>query len=125
MSEESQPKELRIVLSATATSAYETMVARIREEVSTIKVQPSHFVSFLVVDFLVAHFEKDKPILIAEFFDSDAFYEAARKKAKGSTNYEELMAEALEKAQGIRGKKRRKAVRKGRQKGNESDAAVA
>ena len=125
MNEESKLKELRIVLSAGATNAYEAMIARMKEDVTTIKATPSHFVSFLVADFFAAHFEKDKAVLIAEFFDSDAFYEAARKKAKGSPNYEELMAEALESAQRLRGKKRRSSVRKGRQKGKESGAALA
>lgn len=108
-------KELRIVLNAAATSAFETMVARLKEEMSTIKIQASHFVSFLVTDFMEAHFEKDKDILIAEFFDSDAYHESERKKAKGKENYEELMADALERAKRIKGKRRRKYVRKGTQ----------
>ena len=123
MNAETQMRELRVVLDAAATSAYEAMVARMKEEIPTIKVQPSHFVSFLVTDFFAAYFEKDKAVLIAEFFDSDSFYEAARKKAKGSADYEELMAEALENARKIRTKKRRKAVRKGRQ-GSGKDVAL-
>jgi len=70
------------------------------------KVQASQFVSFLVADFIEAHFEKDKVVLIAEFFDSDAYYEAERKKAKGAPNYEELMANALDEARKIKGKRR-------------------
>jgi hypothetical protein len=124
MSEEFKAKELRIVLDGPATEAYETMVSRMKEAVSTIKVQPSHFASFLMVDYLDAHFEKDKAVLIAEFFDSDAFHEAERKVAKGKPDYEELMQAALNCARQIKGKKRRKAVRKGRQalKDNESSA---
>jgi len=106
-------KELRIVLNPSATRAFEMMLARLRAEMPTIKVQASNFVSFLVTDFLEAHFERDKEVLIAEFFDSDAFHEAERRKAKGHENYEELMAEALERAKRIKGKRRRKYTRKG------------
>ena len=41
-------KELRVVLDSAATSAFENMVARIKEDQPTVKVQPSHFVSFLL-----------------------------------------------------------------------------
>ena len=122
MSDKVELKELRIVLDAGATNAYEVMVARMKEEVSTIKVQPSQFVSFLVADFLAAHFEKDKAVLIAEFFDSDGFHEAARRKAKGSENYEDQMDAAIQEARRIKDKKRGKAVRKGRHTSKESEA---
>lgn len=75
---------------------------------ATVKIHPSQFVSFLVADFFQSHFEKDKPVLIAEFFDSDTYFDAARKKARGSNNYEELMASALAEAQKIKAKRRRK-----------------
>ena len=122
MSDKVELKELRIVLDAGATNAYEAMVARMKEEVSTIKVQPSQFVSFLVADFLAAHFEKDKAVLIAEFFDSDGFHEAARRKAKGSENYEDQMDAAIQEARKIKDRKRGKVVRKGRQPSKESEA---
>ncbi len=119
MSDATRTRELRIVLDGLATTAYETMVSRMREAVPTIKVQPSHFASALIVDYLEAHFEKDMDILIAEFFDSDTFYEAERKKAKGKANFEELMANALEQARRIKDKKRRKPVSKTRQPARE------
>jgi hypothetical protein len=110
-----ESRELRVVLDAEAASAYVSMLARMKEAVPTIKVQPSHFVSFLLVDFLEAHFERDMLILIAEFFDSDAFHEAERKLAKGTPNYEERMQAALDRGRQIKGKKRHKVVRKKRQ----------
>jgi hypothetical protein len=122
MSDKVESKELRVVLDAGATNAYEAMVARMKEEVSTIKVQPSQFVSFLVADFMAAHFEKDKAVFIAEFFDSDGFHEAARRKAKGSENYEDQMDAAIQEARRIKDKKRNKVVRKGRQASKESEA---
>ncbi len=122
MSELDQERELRIVLDGAATAAYEMMVSRLKEAVSTIKVQPSHFVSFLLVDFMEAHFEKDMAVLIAEFFDSDAFYEAERKHAKGKSNYEELMADALERARKIKAKRRRKPVSRKMQSPKKSEA---
>jgi hypothetical protein len=113
MSYERESKELRIVLDAAAAIAYEAMVLRMKEGVPTIKVQPSHFVSFLVADFFSTHFEKDMAVLIAEFFDSDAFYELARK---------ELMAAALAEAQRIKGKRRRSRVGKGARPSKDSEA---
>ena len=121
MSETVSLRELRIVLDAPATQALEEMVRRMKEEVSAIKVQPSQFVSFLVADFLEAHFEKDRAVLIAEFFDSDAFHEAERKLAKGRANYEELMQAALDQALKIKGRKRRKVVRNKKETSKKSE----
>jgi hypothetical protein len=108
-------RELRVVLDSAAAAAFEAMLARMKEAVPQIKVQPSHFVSFLLVDYLEAHFERDKVVLITEFFDSDAFHEAERKLAKGKPDYEERMQAALDRARQIKGKKRRTVVRKARQ----------
>jgi hypothetical protein len=105
-------KELRIVLDAEAALAFESMVDLMKKEMPAIKVQPSQFVSFLVKDFFEAHFEKDKPVLIAEFFDSDSYHEAERKLAKGKPNYEELMQAALDQARKIKSRKRREYPRR-------------
>lgn len=105
-------KELRIALSPEATQVYDKMADLLKKEIPTIKLHPSQVVSFLVMDFFAAHFEKDKDVLIAEFFDSDAYYQAARKKAKGSPNYEDRMAKALTEAKAIKGKKRRQSAAK-------------
>lgn len=109
MTPESQSKELRVALDAEATQSYKLMVQKLKEVVPTIKVHPSQFISFLVADYLIAHFEKDQDVLIAEFFDSDTFYQQQRKQAKGKPNFEELMTKALEQAQKYKGKRRRKA----------------
>ncbi len=109
MSPKSQSKELRVALDAEATRSYKLMVQKLKEVVPTIKVHPSQFVSFLVSDYIVAHFEKDQDVLIAEFFDSDTFYQQQRKQAKGKPNFEELMTKVLEQAQKYKGKRRRKA----------------
>jgi hypothetical protein len=103
-------QELRIVLDAGATDALNMMVQALKSEIATVKIHPSHFVSFLVADFFQSHFEKDKQVLVAEFFDSDSYFDAARKKARGSDNYEEQMATALAEAQKIKSKRRRKAT---------------
>ncbi len=104
-------KGLRIVLSEAATQAYGAMVEQIKSETLTVKIQPSQFVSFLVGDFFETYFAKDRAILIAEFFDSDAYFEAERRKAKGSSNYEEIMAAALDEARKVKSKRRIKAAR--------------
>jgi hypothetical protein len=78
----------------------------------TIKLYPSQVVSFLIIDFFTAYFEKDKDVFTAEFFDSDAYYESARKKAKGAPNYEDLMAKAMAEAKAIKTKKRRQIAAK-------------
>ena len=108
MSDITAKKELRIVLDIVATKAFEAMVVALKAETPTIKISPSQLVSFLVADFFEAHFEKDKAVLIAEFFDSDAYFDTARKKAKGSADYEEKMAAALSDALKIRSKRRNK-----------------
>lgn len=105
-------KELRIALTPEATCVYYKMVDFLKKEIPTIKLLPSQVVSFLVMDFFTAHFEKDKDVLIAEFFDSDAYYQAARKKAKASPDYEDLMAKALAEAKAVKGKKRRQSAAK-------------
>lgn len=101
-------KELRIVLDPSATEAYNVMVKRLKEDSATVKVQPSQFISFLVLDFFKTYFEKDKTVLIAEFFDSDTYFDTARKKAKGSVDYEEQMAASLAEAQKIKSRRRDK-----------------
>jgi uncharacterized protein with ATP-grasp and redox domains len=50
-------------------------------------------------------------VLIAEFFDSDAFHEAERIKAKGTENYEELLEESIKLARKIRSKRRKLTTR--------------
>jgi hypothetical protein len=110
-----ESRELRVVLDAQATMAYEAMLTRMKELVPQIKAQPSHFVSFLLVDYLEAHFEKDKAVLVAEFFDMDTFFDSERKLAKGQPDYEERVQAALDRARQIKGKRRRKTVRKKRQ----------
>lgn len=117
-------KELRIALSSEATLVYEKMVDLLKKEIPTIKLHPSQVVSFLVMDFFVAHFEKDKDILIAEFFDSDAYYQAARRKAKGSPEYEDLMAKALTEAKAIKAKKRRQAAAKSNRTHKDTDGMI-
>ena len=124
MDQENQPglllRELRIVLNPEAAYAFDQMVTLMKQEMPTIKVQPSQFISFLVIDFLIAHFHKDLPVFIAEFFDSDAYHEIARKKARGSDDYEEKMAKALAEAKLIKSKKRRKVLNTGKPAAKES-----
>ncbi len=110
MSAGSTKQELRIVLDAAATSAFNMMVQVLKSEMATVKIHPSQFVSFLVADFFQSHFEKDKQALVAEFFDSDSYFDAARKKARDSDDYEEQMATTLAEAQKIKSKRRRKAT---------------
>lgn len=112
MSEQSTEKEVRVVLDQAAATALRAMIDTLKAETSTVKIQPSQFVSFLVADFLDAHFAKDKPVFIAEFFDSDAFYEAERKKAKGRPDFEDQMARALDHARKVKGLRRTKAARR-------------
>lgn len=117
-------KELRVALSSEATLVYEKMVDLLKKEIPTIKLHPSQVVSFLVMDFFVAHFEKDKEIFIAEFFDSDAYYQEARKKAKGSPEYDDLMAKALTEAKAIKSRKRRQAAVKSNKTHKDNDGMI-
>jgi hypothetical protein len=121
MTKVSKGRELRIVLNEPATMAFEAMVNRMKETVPTVKVHPSHFVSFLLIDYMEAHFEKDLAVLVAEFFDSDAFHEAERRRAKGKPDFEELMQAALDRARQIKSKRRRKVQYKVSQPVNDAE----
>lgn len=109
---ESPEKEVRVVLDQAAATALRAMIDSLKAETSTVKIQPSQFVSFLVADFFQAHFAKDKPVFVAEFFDSDAFYEVERKKARGRPDFEDQMARALDHARKVKGLKRSKTMRR-------------
>jgi len=108
MTEAKKPRQLHVVLNEASTAAFDSISAKLKETAPYVRLQPSHFVSFLVSDYLACHFESEMDILIAEFFDFDAFYEHARKAAKGKPNFVELMADALIQAQRIKKKGRRK-----------------
>ena len=114
-------KPVRATLSSEASLAFRRMAERLEADGFASKIYPSEFLSFLVLDYLEAHFEKDFPVLLAEFFDSDCYFDKARKKAKGSPEFESLMAKASEEAQKIKAKKRRKAVRRDAQPDPESE----
>lgn len=122
MSDKLSAKSVRATLSPEASQAFRKMAERLEADGFTSKIYPSEFLSFLVLDYLEAHFEKDFPVLLAEFFDSDAYFEGARKKAKGSQDFEVLMAKALEEAQKIKARKRRKNVRRDAQPTPESES---
>lgn len=122
MSEQAIEKEVRVVLDPAAATALRSMIDTLKAETSTVKIQPSQFVSFLVADFFEAHFAKDKPIFIAEFFDSDAFYETERKKARGRPDFEDQMARALDHARKVKGLKRSKTMRRYPTSTKESEA---
>ena len=108
MSAVSTKQEQRIVLDASATHSYNLMIRALKAEMATVKVNPSQFVSFLVADFFQTYFEKDKAVLVAEFFDSDRYFDAARKKARGLDDYDDQIAAALAEVQKIKSKRRRK-----------------
>lgn len=117
MTEDMEPKALekeclRVALDRVAAQSYLNMVERLKAENTFIKIQPSQFVSFLVADFFKTYFEKDLAVLVAEFFDSDSYYESERHKARGAANYEEALETALARARAVKAKKRGNAVRK-------------
>lgn len=86
---------LRVALDKPATNAYHSMVEEIKAQNSCVKISPSQFVSFLVTDFYKTYFEKDLSILVAEFFDSQGYHEAAIKRAKREGNFEQIMNETM------------------------------
>lgn len=108
---------LRVALDKDATHSYAQMVSRLRSENLSVKIHPSAFVSFLVKDFFATYFEKDKGVLIAEFFDSKSFYESQMERAQSDGNsFEKVMAEALDSITKIKSKSRCMAEKKGRSK---------
>lgn len=108
-----EPKEiLRIALDKAATSSYKQMTDRLRKESAFLKIHPSAFVSFLVTDFCSTYFEKDLSILVAEFFDSQSYYEDQLKKAKSGSGFEQVMIQALSTIKKVKSRKRGKMGRK-------------
>lgn len=99
---------LRVALDSKATSSYEKMIGRLKENNPWVRFYPSEFISFLVSDYFETHFENDLEILTAAFFDSHGFINSETQRAKNSANFEDAMREALEKAEKIRSKVRRK-----------------
>lgn len=78
--EASASEAVRVVLDRMASLSYERMARILREE-GSIRLPPSKFVSFLVTYFFSSYFEKDKELLLGEFFDSKAYVENELKKA--------------------------------------------
>lgn len=110
--EPEQKEVLRVALDKAAANAYKQMTDRLRLESPFLKVHPSAFVSFLVADFCTTYFEKDMDILVAEFFDSQSYYEDQLGKAKSGNSFEETMTATLSTIKKIKSKKRGKMGRK-------------
>jgi hypothetical protein len=117
--------ELRIVLDEAGTHAVLTMIEQLKAEMPWIKAQPSQFVSFLVADFIETYFAKDKAVLVAEFFDSNSFHDAARREARGKENFEEHMDAAVKLARKIKARRRQPKVRNSAQGATPSDGGGA
>jgi hypothetical protein len=107
-----QKEVLRVALDKAATSAYKQMTDRLKKESPFLKIQPSVFISFLVADFFTTYFEKDLGILVAEFFDSQSYYEDQLRKAKSGNSFEQAMIQTLSTIKKIKSRKRGKMGRK-------------
>lgn len=107
-----QKEVLRVALDKAATNAYKQMTDRLKQESLFLKIHPSAFVSFLVADFCTTYFEKDLGILVAEFFDSQSFYEDQLRKEKSGNSFEQAMVQTLSTIKKIKSRKRGKMGRK-------------
>ncbi len=114
---------LRVALDADAARAFMEMSERLKAANAFVKIQPSQFVSFLVSDFLHSYFEKDLDVLVAEFFDSQSFYENATQKSRGDKNFEDVMDAALTAVKKIKSKRRRRAPLKRSESSTALDSA--
>jgi hypothetical protein len=112
---------LRVALDKNGASAYARMADRLKAENAHVRVYPSALVSFLVADYFATYFEKDLPLLVAQFFDSQSYYEAQLQRAKAEGDFERVMSEALMTINRIKSGTRRKAS--GRKKQNKPEAA--
>lgn len=79
----SASEAVRVVLDRDASLSFDRMAQVLRNEGSA-RLSPSKLVSFIVQLFFASHFDKDKEILLGEFFDSKAFVEGELKKADPS-----------------------------------------
>jgi len=103
---------LRVALDERAARAYDEMVEQIEAKNPCVKINPSAFMSFLVLDFYATYFEKDIGVYIAEFFDAKRFYESEIRRSKDQGDYEQVMGNALLAIKKIKTKQRRKVVRR-------------
>ncbi len=101
---------LRVALDKGAMAAYHSMIKELKRQNEFIKAPPSAFVSFLVSEFFKSHFQENIDLLVAQFFDSQSYYEAQLKAAKASSDFEETMGETLAFIKRVKAKASRKAV---------------
>lgn len=108
-----QDKEvLRVALDSEATRAFKSMEQRLMSENHHISFHPSEFISYLVKDFHQTYFDRDVPVLVAEFFDSKSYYEEQVRLARTNGNFEEVMAQAISAIKRVKNRKRGKQGRK-------------
>jgi len=120
MTVDNAPREsLRIVLDKRATEAHDKMLERLKAMSPFVKVHPSELVSFLVADYFATYFERDVPVVIAEFFDSRAFLTSEIVDDDSDESLKRAMAFIEE----VRGKRRGQPVRPRARKlrGNETE----
>jgi hypothetical protein len=96
---------LRIVLNGDATSAYDSMADSLKGE-EFVKFNPSRFVSFIVCQFFKLHFEKDKDLLISEFFDPKEFITGEMRKVKDPALMDQVLKSALDKLKKVQTNKK-------------------
>jgi hypothetical protein len=84
-SQASASAALRIVLDKDASIACDQMIQALKSE-GPIRLSSSKLASFVLARFFSLYFEKDKDLLLAEFFDSKCFVEEELRKATGSSD---------------------------------------
>ncbi len=99
---------LRVALDKAAMADYHTMIKELKSRSEFVKTQPSAFVSFLVSEFFRSHFQGNIDLLLAQFFDSQSYYEEQLKNAKVSASFEETMSNALAFIKRVKAKTHRK-----------------
>lgn len=102
----------RVILNPEATKSLKAMTNSLKAENRFVSFHASEFVSHLVIDFYQTYFDRDIGVYIAEFFDSESYYQEMMKHARNNGSFEEVMTNAMGEIKRIKNKKRGKQGRK-------------
>lgn len=97
---------LRVALDEKAMRAFEGMAQSLKSE-SYVRLTPSKYISFLTCFYFQNYFEKDRELLISEFFDAKDFVAQELKKVKDPEGMEaalELTMRKVRKMQELKDK---------------------
>lgn len=105
---------LRVALDKKATHAHDSMAGVLKTQ-EFVKLSPSRFVSFVITHFFENYFEKDKELIVSEFFDAKEFIADEMSKVKDPAMVDEVLKMAMNRIQKMQALKKQGAISKRKQ----------